>query len=258
VSLPLPYGDKHSGVEREPPASGGPRPYADRLRDAPDLVEKVGPSRNSVVSALPSASAVLLVAGAAAPVAFAHPDIREQFFQPLVEATDPLSIGLAFAADAVYYGWQGAAMLLVAALLGFVAWRVASGESALVADRSRVTTAAAVIVLVAGGAAVGVFGLALADPLYSAVAAWVVITGGAGAYGAWQAQGRRDWQASIGGAAALLMGGRFVLGGLALVCLALGDKEFPGQSVAPYSWRRSQVGVGVVRPAPGPEYQDLD
>ncbi len=258
MSLPLPYGDKHSGVEREPPASGGPRPYADRLRDAPDLIEKVGPSRNSVVSALPSASAVLLIAGAAAPVAYAHPAVREQLFQPLVEATDPFSMGLAFAADAVYYGWQGALMLSVAALLGFVAWRVASGESALMADRRRATIAAAVFVLVAGAAAVGVLGLTLADPLYSAAAAWILITGGAGAYGAWQAQARRDWQASIGGAAALLLGGRFVFGGFALVCLALGDKEFPGQSVAPYSWRRSQVGVGVVRPAPAPEYQDLD
>lgn len=258
MSLPLPYGNKPAGVEREPPAPGAPRPYIERLRQAPELVEKVGPSRNSVVSALPTASAVLLIGGAVAPVAYAHPAIRAALFEPLARASDPLSMGLVFAADAVWYGWQGALLLSIAAVLGFAAWRLAAGGSAWLAGRGRLAVSSAVFALLALASAVGVMGLSQGDLVYSAGAAWVLMTGAGGAYGAWAAQSRRDFQASVGGAAALLMGGRFVFGGVALLCLALSDKEFPGQAVAPYSWRKSQVSIEPVRARPAPTFEEAD
>jgi hypothetical protein len=258
MSLPLPYGKKRSGVEREPPARGGPRPYALRLEEAPKLVEKVGPSRNSVVSALPTVSAVLLAFGAAAPVAYAHPDIRRELFAPLVQSANPFSMGLTMAADAVWHGWQGALLLSLAALLGFTAWRVAAGNPAREVPRSRTMVNLLVFGLLAGAAAAGVFALSRGDLAASAAAAWILVTGVGGAYGAWTAQTRKDFQTSMGGAVALLLGGRFLFGGLALLFLALSDKEFPGQTVAKYSWAHSQVAIEPVRARPGPTYMEAD
>lgn len=267
MSLPLPYGKKPTGVEREPPAKGGPRPYADRLVQVPDLVDKAGPSRSTVVSALPGAAAVLMVLGAVAPIAYAHPDIRAVLFQPLVDATYPASGGLAIAADAVWYGWAAGLILLVAAVAGYLALvlgnalgrqRRAAGRPA--GDRLR-------LLLLLGGLAAGVvigffvvtLGVGAAGDLgQPAAAAWVLITAAAGAYGAWHAQSRSNYLGSVGGAVALIIGGRFIFGGVALLCLALSDKEFPGQRVAPYSWSRSQVSIDPVRAPAGPMYKDED
>ncbi len=258
MSLPLPYGEKHTGVERAPPPSGGPRPYAERLREAPKLVEKAGPSGNTLIHALPGAASILLIVGAFAPVVLAHPAIREFLFQPLVDATSPFSAGLAMAADAIWTGWGGALVACEAGIIGFVSWRLSlwNDERGAPAKSRRNTQLVfwAIVVLLAPIPILE----GSVDAAAAAAAAWVVATGAVAAYGAWHARARSSYQISLGGAVALMLGGRLLTGGAAVVLLALGDNEFPGQDVAKYSWRHSKVSVEPVRPAPAPTYTEAD
>jgi hypothetical protein len=258
VSLPLPYGKKRSGVERDVPARGGPRPYAERLKDAERLVAKARPSQNSVIHALPEAGSILLIIGAFAPIVFAHPAIRGALFEPLAAATYPFSAGLAFAADAVWAGLAGTLIVCEAGVIGFLAWRLSlwnDARGATPASRRNTQLLYWLLVVVLAPVPVLVSGSEVGS---SAAAAWVVVTGAAGVYGAWHARTRGDYHASVGGAVALMLGGRLFIGGAALACLALSDKEFPGQDVAKYNWRRSQVSIDPVRSAPAPQFEGTD
>lgn len=73
--------------------------------------------------------------------------------------------------------------------------------------------------------------------------AYVAVTGAAAVYAAGLTTGRASFLGSVGGAIALIAGGRFTFGLLALLLIAASDREFPSQQVALYPWRRSQTGV---------------
>jgi hypothetical protein len=194
-----------------------------------------------------------MVLGAVAPIAYAPPVFREVFFGPLVRATYPLGAGLEMSADLLLAGWLGASLLSMAAAAGLAAAKLvadkpqgASSRRSAVAGLLVVGLIALVTAAVYASFLVGSFGSA-------AGAMWVLMTGAVGAYGARMAARKENWHASVGGAVALFAGGRFVLAAIALSMLVASDKHFPGQTVALYPWRRSQVALEPLVPAPAME-----
>lgn len=257
MSVPLPYGPHQAGVERPAPVRA-PRPYLDRLKQAPDLVAKTKAPPHSIRTSFPLSASILMVLGAFAPIAFAPLIFREAFFGDLAYATYPLSAGLTLAADLVLMGWLGAALLCIVAAAG-----LAGGRALLDGPQGRSSRlgkgALVVVVLVVAVACAAVWVFFLVGALSSAAGAmWILLTGAVGLYGARMAARRDHWQGAVAGAVALFIGGRFVLGGIALSMLVLSDREFPGQTVALYPWRRSQVSVDPIEPAPAVESMPID
>lgn len=245
LPAPLPYEPKRFGSLREPPAKS-PRPYADRLKLAEELVKETHVRPGSLADVLPTVAPILMVAGALAPLVLLIPGFGTLFF-PLISATLPFSLGLSYSAAVLYSGWYGALLVVVIGVAGLIAARVAAagattGARAFRAVALGLIMLVTVVVLVllgprsTGGAAV--------------LAAWLVVTSAAGIYGARLAARRENWLGAVGGAFALSMGPAMYIGMAALLMLAVSGKAFPGQAVARYPWRRSQVSLDPIAAAP--------
>ena len=253
ISVPIPYGNKPAGVERPPPRKG-PRPYSERLKDAPKLIEETGPKPGSLRSSMPFYAHLLMIVGSVAPIAYAPSVFRASFFGDLVRAIYPFGYGLTLAAEWVEAGWVGGLLLAVACLLGLLFGEIARRPKPL-GSESRGFLLFLICVSIVS-LALGYF---LRDIIFhasvSAVgAAWVFLTAGAGLYGAREAARKSSFYGAVGGALALFCGGRFVISSIAVLLLAAADKEFPGQNVARYPWLRSQVAIEPLPVAPKVEY----
>lgn len=246
---PLTYEPKRFGSEREPPVRG-PRPYSERLKLADELVEDVKVAQGTFRASLPTAAQILMVLGAVAPVAYAFPGAREQLFAPLIYATYPFSAGLSYASQWLMAGWAGALLILLAGTGGVIAGKIAGSRRTEETGNGQVIRIA--LLTLFSLVAVALL-LAFSSPsalVGSVGAAWVIVTGVAGVYGARIAARRENWLGAVGGAVALMCGGRLVLGSLALIALVFSDKSFPGQTVALHPWKRSEVAIDPILPAP--------
>jgi hypothetical protein len=248
MSLPLPYEPKRFGSDRGIPAKAGMRPYAERLALADKLVEEVKVSPNERAAWLPNLAQILLVVGALAPFVLAIPGFGT-LAVPLLVSIYPLSAGLLYATVWLIAGWGGAALVGVAGGTGLIAAAV-GGEPTSPEEARRTFALRAVVVALVALATIGaVLAFGWVDAFGgSAGAVWVAVTAAGGLYGALLTARRENWQGAVMGAIALIAGGRFIIGSVALLALVMSDKAFPGQHVALYPWRRSQVSLDPIEP----------
>jgi hypothetical protein len=159
--------------------------------------------------------------------------------------------------DALYVGWLGALLVCLGGVFGLAFWGVGSPNYGGILPRS---LAYLELGLLALGASLSLWSLRgqAGDAVSMGVAAWVAVTAGAGLYGATKSITRTDWHGSVYSAVGLLLGGRVIMASIAVVLLALADKEFPGQRVAQYPWRRSQVSIDAVRFTKPDEFTEVD
>jgi len=248
ISVPVPYGNKPSGVERPPPKRG-PRPYKERLAEAPKLIEETQSKPGSFQASLPFLAHILMIVGALAPIAYAPSVFRASFFGDFVRAIYPFGYGLTLAAGWVEAGWVGGLLLAVACVVGLLFGEIARRPKPF-GSETRVFLLFLICVAIVS-LALGYF---LREFIFHASAnalgaAWVFLTAGAGLYGARESVRKSSFYGAVGGAIALFSAGRFVIAGIALMFLAMADREFPGQNVARYPWLRSQV---AIEPLPVP------
>jgi hypothetical protein len=246
---PLPYEPKRFGSDRDIPAKAGMRPYLERLALADKLVEEAKVRPGDRAAWLPNLAQLLLVVGALAPFVLAIPGFGT-LAVPLLVSTYPLSAGLLYATAWLIAGWGGAALVAVAGGAGLVASGVAGEPTTPEAARQAFRLRAVLVGLVALATAAAVIAFGWVDALNgSAGAVWVAFTAAAGLYGAMLTARRENWTGALLGAVALIAGGRVIIGSAALVALVMSDKAFPGQNVALYPWRRSQVSLDPIEPA---------
>ncbi len=255
---PLTYEPKQFGSVREAPANRAMRPYADRLAMASKLVRDSAVRPGSFQDSLPKFAEVFLVLGAFAPVVLAIPGFGSLFFSVVV-ASYPLSAGLIASTVWLVAGWAGVLLLIVTGVGGVLLATVgakgpsegAGGSDVWLRRFLAVVFYLAVAGVIVGAGWTGVFA-------GSVGAVWVVLTGAAALYGAFLVARRQSWLGAVGGAVALIAGGRVLFGCAALLAIVASDKAFPGQVVARHPWKRSEVALEpIVAPeAPKPATDD--
>lgn len=242
---PLPYEPKRFGSVRDAPSNRAVRAYAERLEDAQRLVRETTVRHGSLADSLPKFAEVCLVLGAFAPVVLAIPGFGSLFYSVVV-ASYPFSAGLVASTAWLINGWAGAALLLVTVAVGVLLSGLGAkgpaGEAGREQSLAWLRRFLAVVIYL--GVALAVWGAGWTGVFASSAGAvWVVITGGAAIYGALLTARRRSWLGAVGGAVALIAGGRIVFGCAALLAIVASDKAFPGQVVARHPWKRSQVAI---------------
>ena len=247
---PLTYEAKRFGSDREGPAKGPARSYADRLRLSEELVKKAPVRHGTLKDSGLMVAQICLFLGAALPIVWALPEFGAALFGPIEWALGPMGPS---ASGMLYAGWWGALVVVTVGVAGALVMRVAAWRAE--AQSGEVRAFKAALMLVVAGLSAW-FLLALVGPGVSGGAlggALVMLTIILALYGAWNIARRDSWMAALVAGIAVFLITSVILGAIATVLVAWAARAFPGQVVARNPWKRTEVAIEPLEPVRGLE-----
>jgi hypothetical protein len=246
---PLPYEAPRSGSLRDAPAKRSMRPYADRLKQSQELVEKVEVPKGSARDGGLTVAQVALFLGSVVPIVAAIPAFGALLFGYL-----PGLNVMGYASLAL--GWWGALLVVTTGVAGVLIMRLSAWKAGSKSGEVRALRFA-LSALVVGAASLLMLSAAPSGANGNAVlGAVTMLTVLLGLYGCWCTARRQNWLGAFIGAIAVALITSAVFGTLAALLIVWGARAFPGQNVARNPWKRTEVAIEPIEPAPSIEAAD--